>query len=76
VETVMARGPDPTVTDDELIQSIEATGHPFATTSDIAEDVSLSRQRINERLNRLHSQGDVKKTTVGSKAVVWWIPKD
>ena len=67
------RGPDPTVTDAELIDSIERQPRPFATAKSVAIDVSLSRERARQRLNRLSNEGELQREKVAGGIVIYWI---
>lgn len=68
------RGPDPTVTDEELIQAIREHEDPFATAGDVADTVGLSGERVRIRLNRLADAGEVDRSKVGGRAVIYWLP--
>ncbi|WP_436934980.1 winged helix-turn-helix transcriptional regulator [Halovenus marina] len=69
------RGPDPTVSDSEIISAIESTDCPFATAKDVAEIVGLSRERARQRLNRLSEQGAIEREKT-SGVVIYWLSDD
>ncbi|WP_431357803.1 FaeA/PapI family transcriptional regulator [Haloarcula marina] len=69
------RGPDPKVTDEEIIETVRSADPPFVTTGDIAEAVCLSTERARQRLNKLNEQGTIDRMKVGSSAVVYWLPE-
>ena len=66
-------GPDPDVTDGEIITAIENRDEPYATAGDVAEIVGLSRWRTSERLKRLADAGEVESGTVGEKTTIYWL---
>jgi len=65
------RGPDPEVTDDELLQAIAGTDYPFATISDVAHSVDLSRERVRQRLKELEAEGVVNCVKTGGVMIYW-----
>lgn len=71
-----SRGPDPSISDDELIDIVERSDHywgrPFVTANEIAEQVNMSRQGVHRRLEKLHEKGDIRKYKAG-RGVIWWI---
>jgi DNA-binding Lrp family transcriptional regulator len=67
------RGPDPKVTDQELIHTIRTDARPFATARSVADEVSLSRERVRQRLNRLAEEGSVERAKVAGGIVLYWL---
>lgn len=69
-------GPDPEVTDQEILAVMRQRSEPFVTAPDVAQAVGLSRQRARLRLERLKDEGKIERAKVGGNAVVYWIPDD
>lgn len=69
------RGPDPKVSDAQLVTAIHETDHPFAVAKDVANRVGLSRERVRQRLNRLNDENQIKRAKV-SGAVIYWVESD
>jgi prophage antirepressor-like protein len=69
------RGPDPKVSDTQLVAAIRETDHPFAVAKDVAAHVGLSRERVRQRLNRLSDEDKIKRAKV-SGAVIYWLESD
>jgi predicted ArsR family transcriptional regulator len=69
------RGPDPKVSDRQLLTAIVETDHPFAVAKDIADRVGLSRERARQRLNRLSKQDEIERAKV-SGVVIYWVESD
>lgn len=69
-----SRGPEPNVTDQEILQVVETAGRPFVTITEVAMEVGLSSTRARERLNGLVQGGELNKAKVGGRAVVYWSP--
>lgn len=69
------RGPDRNVTDEELIaavrQAVNNTPGPVASTSEIAANVSMSGQRIRERVGRISLINS--KNVGGSGPRIYWL---
>lgn len=65
------RGPDPKVTDEELIRAIENTDYPFATITDVTERVELSRERVRQRLEVLEKNSGVGRVKTGGVVIYW-----
>jgi DeoR/GlpR family transcriptional regulator of sugar metabolism len=70
------RGPQRTVTDDELIRTIQAMELPFVTASDVAEEIDTTRQTSHRYLQELVEQGRLQRHKVGASAVIYWIPEN
>lgn len=67
-------GPDPEVTDDEIIRAIRETPYPAAGTNDVAERVGLTESRTRKRLKRLADEGRIGRRKIGANAAIHWIP--
>lgn len=60
------------VDDDEIVAVLADAETPVLTTSDVAEQLPLSRRAVLDRLKDLHERGRVESMDVGPKAQVWW----
>ncbi|GAA0307013.1 winged helix-turn-helix transcriptional regulator [Halarchaeum salinum] len=56
--------------DEELLSSVRS--HSPAGTSEIADEVGMTRQGTQKRLDELHEQGKVNRKDIGT-VVVWYI---
>lgn len=68
-----ARGQDPMATADEYLEAIRSTPDPFATASEVAEQIGVARQTAHKHLQRLAESEQIKRKKIGSSAVIWWI---
>ena len=68
-----ARGPDPEVSDKTLLHTIRSANRPFATVTTVTKSVSLSRERVRQRLNRLSNQGRLRREQVSGSVVLYWL---
>lgn len=66
------RGPDPKVTDETLLSCIKSDSRPFATVSTVTKEVSLSHERVRQRLNRLSDQGRIQREQISGSVVLYW----
>jgi len=67
------RGPDPMLSDDELLQIIRESPDPFVSATEVAESADMARQTAYKHLQRLHESGVIEKKQVGGSAVIWWL---
>jgi len=67
-------GPDPSVSDDEILELFRTSAEPVLTATEIAEQVDLSRRNILNRLKDLESEGEIRSKKVGGRSTVWWLP--
>jgi len=68
-----ARGPDPKVSDEALLDSIRSVDQPFATVTTVAQRVSLSRERVRQRLNRLSEGEQLNREQISGSVVLYWV---
>ena len=45
------------------------------TAKEVAEELGVVRRTAYNKLSDLEERGDLRKKTVGSRAVVWWQPE-
>ncbi|WP_425545302.1 HTH domain-containing protein [Halarchaeum salinum] len=60
------------VSDERLLQQIESASGPFATATELSEQLSITRQAITDRLHALEQTGQVKSKRCGS-GIGWWV---
>jgi len=64
-------GPDPSMTDAEIVEHIVASSVPVASATDIAEVADVSRPAARERLERLVERDALRRKDAGA-AVVYY----
>lgn len=69
-------GPKPSVTDEELLQLFRETGDPVLSTAEVAEQVTLARRSVYDRLKALHEEGRLEAKEIGGRNTVWWVPDE
>jgi|AntDeeMetagen134_2_1112570.scaffolds.fasta_scaffold08017_1 DNA-binding Lrp family transcriptional regulator len=62
------------VSDEELLSVFRESENPFLTANDVAEEVSIGRRHVHDRLMRLAEDGELETRTVGARARAWWLP--
>lgn len=67
------KGPDPTVSDSELIEAIKRTERPFATAKQVSDTVGLSDWRVRQRLERLDENNEIKRDRIGGGPFIYWL---
>lgn len=67
------KGPEPSVTDDALIDAINGTERPFATAGEVADSVGLSDWRVRQRLERLDESDDINRSRIGGGPFIYWL---
>lgn len=60
------------VSDEEILRAIEDHRAPAVGVTDLAEELSITRQAVYERLGSLHDDGLVEKYKV-SRDTVWYL---
>ncbi len=68
-------GPEPTVSDEELLQVIHDHYAPAVGSADIADSVELTQQAVTNRLEQLVDEELLKTMKVG-RSRVWWLTAD
>lgn len=64
-------GPDPTVSDRRLLQTIHDHYAPAVGSGHIADTVHLSQQAVSKRLEQLVDDDLVATTKVGQSRIYW-----
>jgi repressor of nif and glnA expression len=60
------------ITDQDILKVFDSHDDPFLTSGEIAEQLPVSRQAVNYRLDRMHSEGLVGRKKTGARSVGWW----
>jgi predicted ArsR family transcriptional regulator len=60
------------ITDQDILKVFDNTDDPFLTAGEIADQLPVSRQAVNYRLDRMHEEGVVDRKKTGARAVGWW----
>ena len=68
-------GPDPEITDEEILDVFRSTSDPVLTTSEVAAEFDLSHRGVRNRLEKLNEEGTIKSKKVGARGKVWWDPE-
>lgn len=66
------RGADRTVSDERILLEFLLSPDPALFTSEVSEPLPLSRQRINDLLDQLESDGFVTSKTASGRRL-WWL---
>lgn len=66
------RGRKPTVSDREIVSTIENADGPVASTAEVADEIGLSTRGTWTRLDRLHDENLINKKDAGGSSV-WWV---
>lgn len=64
---------EPEVPDEDLLDVFRESGKPVLTATMVAEEVSIGRKAVLERLRELEGGDRVERMEVGARAVVWWL---
>lgn len=68
-------GPDPSVTDEELLRAISDAYAPAQGTSYVADQVNIDRRVADNHLRRLWDEGLLESEMIG-QVRVWWLTDD
>jgi predicted transcriptional regulator len=60
------------VTEQEILKVFDATDDPFLTTTELAEQLPVSRQAVYHRLGQMREKGVVDKKKTGARGAGWW----
>lgn len=67
-------GRKPAVTDEEILGVFLNSSDPVLTATEVADELSMSRRAIFDRLRDLEDQGKLKSKKVGARGAIWWYP--
>jgi len=68
-------GPNPRVSDDEILQLFRDTDDPVLSTAEVTEQLSIKRSGTYKRLSALRDDGQLTGKDIGGRNTVWWIPE-
>ena len=66
-------GPDPRVTDEEILSLFRESQDPVLSTAEVAEQVPLKRRATYNRLRSLADEGRLENKQIGGRNTVWWL---
>lgn len=58
----------------EILDVFRAASDPVLTTSEVAENFSISHRGVRDRLQKLEEEGVLESKKVGARGMVWWYP--
>jgi len=65
-------GPDREATDERILRAIRDAYPPAVGTSDIADELGVSRQAVDRHLRELVDKGYVNTSKIG-RSRAWWL---
>ncbi|NKE38058.1 MarR family transcriptional regulator [Natronococcus sp. JC468] len=60
------------VTEQDILKAFDYSDDPFLTTTELAEQLPVSRQAVSYRLEQMRKKGLVDKKKTGARAAGWW----
>lgn len=63
---------EPEVSNEDLLDVFRESEKPVLTATQVADEVSIGRKAVLERLRKLEDAGMLERMEVGARAVVWW----
>ncbi|XVH33876.1 helix-turn-helix domain-containing protein (plasmid) [Haloferacaceae archaeon DSL9] len=60
------------VTEQDILKIFDTADEPFMTTTEIANELPVSREAVYYRLSQMLEKGDVGKKKAGARSVGWW----
>lgn len=66
-------GRKPSVPNSEVLHLIKVAPAPVVTATELNENLDMTRQGANSRLNALEEEGYLRSKKVGAAARVYWI---
>lgn len=68
-------GRKPTIPDEDILQVFRDASDPVLTTSEVAEEIDMSRRGAYSRLDNLAEENEIKQKKIGQTGAVWWYPR-
>ncbi|WP_277552321.1 MarR family transcriptional regulator [Halobaculum limi] len=66
-------GPDPKVSDEQILQLVALAPDPIVTAGELTDQIEMTQQGVNKRLKSLVEAGYLESRKVGGAARVYWI---
>lgn len=60
------------ITEQDILKVFDTAEDPFLTSSEVAEQLPVSRQAVNYRLDQMRERDLVDKKKTGARSVGWW----
>lgn len=60
------------ISEQDILKAFDVTDDPFLTATEIADQLPVSRQAVNYRLEKMFEKGKVDKKKTGARSVGWW----
>ncbi|MDG5821843.1 MarR family transcriptional regulator [Natronococcus sp. A-GB7] len=60
------------VTEQDILKTFDYSDDPFLTTTELAEELPVSRQAVAYRLEQMREKGLVDKKKTGARGAGWW----
>lgn len=60
------------VTEQDILKAFDYSDDPFLTTTELADQLPVSRQAVSYRLEQMREKGLVDKKKTGARAAGWW----
>ena len=60
------------ISEQDILKVFDAADEPFLTASEIADELPVSRQAVNYRLDAMLEKNLVGKKKTGARSVGWW----
>lgn len=60
------------VTEQDILKAFDYSDDPFLTTTELAEELPVSRQAVAYRLEQMREKGLVDKKKTGARGAGWW----
>lgn len=60
------------ISEQDILKVFDAADEPFLTATEIANEMPVSRQAVNYRLETMHDKGTVGRKKTGARSVGWW----
>jgi len=72
VNDMATRGPEPKVSDDEILDVVDKDQRPFSTVSHVSDRVDLSNTRVRQRLADMVEEGYIRSEPVAGDIKIYW----
>lgn len=69
-------GPEPAISDLELLEVFVAAQDPAFVPSEIAEHFDVTEQTARNRLSQIHEKGYLASKKPGERTILYWITEE